>query len=635
MNQHKWPSPMNRPLELLAPAGDCAIGKAAIDHGADGVYIGAPLFSARAQAGQSLEAIGELVHYAHLFHCRVYVALNTILTDIEMPVALELVDELHGLGIDGLIIQDVGLLEHDLPPIPLVASTQMHNADVARIRFLEAVGFRKVVLARELSLAEIAAIRAETTLELEAFVHGALCVSYSGQCYMSHESCERSGNRGTCAQPCRHSYSLVDGKGNTLLKDKHLLSLQDMNRLGALPELIKAGVTSFKIEGRYKDENYVKNITAAYREALDRYLADHPELCRAGSGSCSFDFQPDPLKTFNRGYTTYYLDAKREQNGALHSPKSIGEPLGAVEKVGRDFFVLPGHDLHNGDGLCFLTAQQTLAGCRVDRVAGERVYPNNLEGIAPGTMLFRNFNAAFTRQLSQSSGCRKIDVRFDFHQREDGILLRVEDEDRVSVEYWHPLEFVPANNPERARQVIATQLTHTGGTPYHARDVSIQLEQPGFLAKGVLNELRRRALALLDRARREQHPRSEVPFTKTDVPYPETTLDYHANVANRWAEAFYNRHGATVRERAVEAVGEPTPALASREREVMTTRHCLLYQLDACLLDKNAPNRNRYQPPLWIHDQGRHYRLEFQCDACRMLIYPEDDTEAGQPWFSA
>ena len=326
------------PLELLAPAGNARIGMAAIDHGADAVYIGAPHFSARVQASNTVDEIAGLIAYAHLFHARVYVALNTILTDAEIPRALEIIREVHAVGADGLIIQDVGLLELDLPPVALIASTQMNNTSRGKVKFLEDVGFQRVILARELSLNQIAAIRAGTGVALEAFVHGALCVSYSGQCYMSQVANGRSGNRGVCAQPCRHSYTLMDGDGRTIQVENHLLSLKDMNRMNRLPELAAAGVTSFKIEGRYKEMDYVKNVTAAYRLALDHLIAEQPKYCRAASGICDFDFQPDPERTFNRGYTTYFLADEREKIASMNTPKSMGQFIGRVKAVGRDFF---------------------------------------------------------------------------------------------------------------------------------------------------------------------------------------------------------------------------------------------------------------------------------------------------------
>ncbi|MBU0485323.1 MAG: U32 family peptidase [Proteobacteria bacterium] len=613
---------MSTPLELLAPAGNAEIGRAAIDHGADAVYIGAPQFSARAQAGQTIAEIAKLIEYAHFFHTRVYVALNTILTDDEIPPALEIIHSLDACGADGLIIQDMGLLELNLPPIPLIASTQMHNVSPEKVKFLEEVGFQKVVLARELSIKEIAAIRARTSVELEAFVHGALCVSYSGQCYMSHFTCGRSANRGTCSQPCRHSYNLKDGDGKIIISDKHLMSLKDMNRLDAMAELIAAGVTSFKIEGRYKEIDYVKNITAAYRLALDRFIADHPTYHRAGSGTCAFTFRPDPKKTFNRGYTSYYLKSNREQPASWHTPKSMGELIGKIEVIGRDFFQIDNHDLQNGDGLCFLTKQETLIGCRVDQVEQGRIYPNNMQDLATGTTIFRNFDSAFSRALKQSTNCRTIAVEMEFSQDQEGIRLKITDEDGVTVTHGQEAIFETARDPSRARASIETQLARTGETPYRVTQITIHPEEPGFLPLSILNNLRRQALAMLTRERINQYRRRSGGITPNSVPYPEPELDYRANVANSLAEKFYARHGARIKEKAWELSAEPAAQLFGRT--VMTTRYCLLNQMDACLKSSPDKGKKSFKPPLRIFDRGHTYRLEFNCRACQMQVIPED-----------
>lgn len=613
---------MNSQLELLSPAGNTDIGKAAIDHGADAVYIGAPQFSARAQANQTIEEISELINYAHLFHCRVYVALNTILTDQEMPMALDLIHSLARIGADGLIIQDMGLLEMNLPPIPLIASTQMHNVTAEKVQFLEKVGFHKVVLARELSLAEIAAIRAQTSVELEVFIHGALCVSYSGQCYMSQFSCGRSANRGICAQPCRHAYTLKDGDGKTILRDKHLLCLKDMNRMESLADLIVAGATSFKIEGRYKDINYVKNITAAYRLALDSFIAEHPAYTRAGSGTCTFTFQPDPEKTFNRGYTDYFLKGNREKIASLYTPKSMGEFIGKVKKVGRDFFQLGKHNLHNGDGLCFLTGQEHLDGCRVDTVKEGRVYPNSMHNIAVGTAIFRNFDAAFSRTLKLSCNCRTIGVTMEFRQEQKGVLLRIEDEDGISVEYWKDIAFEQSRDPIQVRSTIETQLRRTGETPYQVDQVRTQPEPIGFLPISTINDIRRQALSLLSQARIKQYRMETAQIQLAKAIYPKAEVDYHANVSNAAAETFYTHHGAQVLEKALEVSQAPL-ANQLAGREVMTTRYCIRYQLDACLKSKTGQRKKAFKPPLIISDQGHDYRLEFLCQECKMVVIPE------------
>jgi putative protease len=621
---------MRSALELLAPAGTAQIGKAAIDHGADAVYIGAPQFGARAQAGSTIADIAELTGYAHLYHARVYVALNTILTDAEIPQALEIIHAVHGAGADGLIIQDVGLLELALPPIALIASTQMHNATPEKVKFLEAVGFQRVILARELSLEEIAAIRARTTtVALEAFVHGALCVSYSGQCYMSQFTLQRSGNRGVCAQPCRHSYTLTDGDGRTVVKDRHLLSLKDMNRLDSIAALAAAGVTSFKIEGRYKDIDYVKNITAAYSLALDRFIAENPRYRRSASGTCTFPFEPNPEKTFNRGYTAYFLTGERQKAAAMDTPKSMGEFIGRIEAVGRDFFSIRRPDLHNGDGLCFFSRRKTLAGCRVERVEGGKVYPNTMKDLFAGTALFRNFDIAFSRALKKSARCRTLSVEMMFHQTEAHISLSVADEDGVRAIHREAIRFEPARDPLRARSNIQTQLTRTGDTPYRVTSVSISPDAPGFLALSFLNDLRRKALENLTRERCARHPRDERSIIPNAVPYPETEVDYRANILNTHAEAFYLRHGAKIKAYAPESM-TVAPGEQCVPRPVMTTRYCLRFELDACLRASSKGSRKFLKPPLRISDRRQTYRLAFDCRACCMQVFPESEPRSNR-----
>ena len=618
---------MSTSLELLAPAGNAEIGMAAIDHGADAVYIGAPSFSARANAGQTISEISKLIEYAHLYHARVYVALNTILMDQEIPQALNIIRSLKSINTDGLIIQDLGLLELDLPSIPLIASTQMNNVSPEKVEFLEQVGFKKVVLARELSLDEIKAIRDRTTVELEVFVHGALCVSYSGQCYMSHFSCGRSANRGSCAQPCRHSYTLKDGDNKTIIQNKHLLSLKDMNRLDSIADLIKAGVTSFKIEGRYKDIDYVKNVTAAYRLALDRYLANNQNYRRQSSGLCTFSFRPEPEKTFNRGNTPYYLHDVREKPASMNTPKAIGEFIGEIEVMGQDSFILRNrnHDLQNGDGLCFFTSRETLAGCRINQVKEGRVYPNSMKDLAVGSSIYRNFDSAFSRLLLQSSHCRNIDISMAFRQDNQGICLKIIDEDGVTVEYRREIEFEAARDQDRTRAAIEKQLSKTGETPYRVVAVTIQPQLSGFLPLSTLNDIRREALKMLSQARMEHYPLQSVETTANTFPYPETELDYLANVSNVYAEQFYHRHAAQIKEKAWETSTD-SPDNAGDQKTVMTTRYCLLNQLGSCL--KLDPVKRKYniKPPLKIFDKGHTYRLEFECGKCQMQIIPEDGT---------
>ena len=603
-------------LELLSPAGNADIGIAAIDHGADAVYIGAPKFSARADAGVSVADIARLIRYAHLYYAKVYVALNTILTDREIAESLDIIREVYQLGADGLIIQDVGLLELDLPPIPLIASTQMHNNTAGKVRFLETVGFQRVILARELTLDEIADIRRETSeIELEAFVHGALCVSYSGQCYMSQAVVGRSGNRGVCAQPCRSHYTLTDSDGSVIQKNKFLLSLKDLNLMNRIPDMIAVGVTSFKIEGRYKGIEYVKNVTAAYRQAIDLFISGHSDYRRSSSGVSALTFSPDPDRTFNRGYTQYFIAGLGEKIASIDTQKSIGQSLGEITCVGKDFFRIVRHDLQNGDGLCFFTKNNDLAGFRVDRVEKEKIYPNSMNGLETGIRLYRNHDMALARILKKSSGVRRIAVEMDFRQEDTLIRLAVRDEDGNEAETVKEVLFEPSRNPSRAREQIEKHLTSTGNTPYQVARLTIQPQQSGFLPASLLNGIRRDALEALTVIRREKYHRQNVTFMPNDAPYPVKKLDFHANVFNALARRFYERHGAAVTEPAFEALSDTTG------KTVMTTRYCIRHQLDLC---PNAQRSGRpVKEPLRLRDAHHTYRLEFDCRQCNMFLIME------------
>ena len=607
---------MSTSLELLSPAGNADIGIAAIDHGADAVYIGAPKFSARADAGVSLADITRLIRHAHLYYARVYVALNTILTDRELAESLDIIREIYQLGADALIIQDAGLLELPLPPIPLIASTQMHNNTAQKVRFLEAVGFKRVILARELSLAEIGDIRRQTSkIELEAFVHGALCVSYSGQCYMSQAVAGRSGNRGVCAQPCRSHYTLIDGDGNVIQKNKYLLSLKDLNLMNMIPDLIAAGVTSFKIEGRYKGIEYVKNVTAAYRQAIDRFISGHAGYQRCSSGVSTLTFSPNPDRTFNRGYTQYFISGPGEKVASIDTQKAIGEYLGEITDVGKDFFRIARNDLQNGDGLCFFTKKNDLAGFRVDRVDQGNMYPNSMNALETGTRLYRNHDIAFARILKKSSGVRRIAVEMDFRQEDKLIRLTARDEDGNEASMAKEILFEPPRDPARARQQIETHLASTGSTPYTVSRLTIEPPEPGFLSASVLNGMRRDVLETLTKIRQEAYPRRDITFTPNDAPYPEKELDFHANVFNDLARKFYERHGAAVTEPAFEALSETTG------KTVMTTRYCIRHQLDLC---PKAQRKGRsVSEPLRLRDAHHTYRLEFDCRQCRMFLILE------------
>jgi collagenase-like PrtC family protease len=603
---------LNIPLELVAPAGNADIGIAAIDHGADAVYIGAPKFSARAQACNSISEIARIVRYAHLYYARVYMALNTILTNEELPQALEIIKQGYDSGIDALIIQDVGLLEMELPPVPLIASTQMHNDTVEKVQFLESAGFKRVILARELSLDQIMSIRQKTAIELEFFVHGALCVSYSGQCYLSQAAAGRSGNRGVCAQPCRYRYDLVDSDGNIIVQNKYLLSLKDLNLSEAISDLAAAGITSFKIEGRYKEIDYVKNITASYRQALDKFIKENPDYRKSSSGKCEFMFSPDTTKTFNRGYTKNYIYNNNEKTASIHTQKSIGQSIGTITEVKNYFFKTDCMDIKNGDGLCFFTSNDELDGFRVNRVEHGRIYPNKMEGLEAGTSLYRNYDIEFEKQLKKLSSLRKIEVRMDFRQQDNRICLSVTDEDGNLAEKCIDLPFEPAKDPAKVLEQIKKQLLKTGDTIYNVKELNVSPSQPGFIVLSVLNSIRRDCLNELTKIRIEKYLVPKSIFTANNIQYSVKTLAFRANVLNEKARQFYKRHGAEIVESAFETL------IKTSGKQVMISRYCIRRQLNACL--KNTQPELDLHGPLRIRDERYSYLLEFDCKNCQMKL---------------
>jgi len=604
-------------VELLAPAKDLETGMAAINCGADAVYIGAAYFGARELAANPLGDIAKLVSYAHQFWARVYVTLNTLLRDDELPQAEQLANELYELGADALIIQDTGLLELELPPIPLFASTQMHNQTPERVAFLEKVGIQRAILARELSLEQIRAIRAQTSLELETFVHGALCVSYSGQCYLSYALGGRSGNRGQCAQPCRRAYRLIDADGKVLEERRYLLSLRDLNLSEHLDELLDAGVRSFKIEGRLKDKSYVMNIVGYYRQKLDMLLemrALHP----AASGKVHLDFIPDPRKTFNRGYTTYFLHGRKKTVGAIDTPKSTGEPLGRVTRIGRNTFTLDGKtEIRRGDGLCFFNTQRELVGTTVNEVQGQTITPEHMTGISSGTLVFRNHDHAFLSALEKSKAERKIGVRFRLAATQKGLALFAQDEDGNEAMYALECEISVAENPELALEAIDKQLYKLGGTAYECIFVRNDLPGAYFIPLRTLNELRRGALQALAQQRAANYPRVEGGAVVNTVPYPVRELAFQGNVLNHKAEAFYRRHGVVKIEPAAES------GLDMHGRKVMTTKHCIKHQMGWC--PKDQPDLRLAEPLALVDEHGNLFQLRFRCKECEMEVYLSEE----------
>ncbi len=603
---------MTERIELLAPAKDGPTARAAILCGADAVYIGAERFSAREAAGNALSTIQQVTDFAHQCYARVYVALNTLLHDDELAPAEKMIHQLYDAGVDGLIIQDVGLLELELPPLPLIASTQMHNATAERVKFWEDVGFSRVILARELTLEQIRHIRRQTRIELECFIHGALCVGASGQCYMSYALGGRSGNRGQCAQPCRRLYSLKDHHGTTIVKDRHLLSLKDLSLADHLEELIDVGVTSFKIEGRLKDLPYVANAVGFYRQKLDPILSKKG-LRRSSSGSVHLDFQPNLEKTFNRGFTDYGLTGPAASVASIDTPKSIGEYMGTVTRVEESCFTLDrAHDLHNADGICFFDRQQNLDGTVVNRVDGQRVCPQKMQGIRKGQKIYRNFDYVFSRKFGGQPSERKISLTMSLQETPSGLVLAGTDEDGNQATVEIAGQRQPAQKKEAARQTIHTQLTKLGNTIFECSDLQLQTSEVYFLAVSQLNAAKRELVQRMLQVRETNRPRPISGVQRNEVPFPEKHLSYTGNVLNAMARAFYLRHGVETISPAAESGLDLTGQL------VMTTKYCLRRELGLC----SGPGSGSPAEPMVLEDEdGREYELHFRCGRCGMEVF--------------
>lgn len=599
-----------RKIELLSPAKNLECGLAAVNHGADAVYIGASQFGARASAGNSIEDIEQLIRYAHQYRTKVYVTLNTLLTDEQLTDVEKLIGQVYDAGADALIVQDMGILKMNLPPIALHASTQTDNRTVEKVKFLQNSGFSRVVLARELSLQEIKSIHSQTDVELEAFVHGALCVSYSGQCYMSEASCGRSANRGACAQFCRLPYDLLDAEKNVLIKNKHLLSLKDLNLSGSLEQMIDAGVSSFKIEGRLKDEQYVKNVTAYYRKKLDTILEGRSDVLKASSGKTTFSFEPDPVKSFNRGSSDYFLYERNKGLIQADTPKSFGEKIGEVSCTGRNYFQLVGDTvIHNGDGLCYIDQQESLQGFRVNSVDNGRIFPSEMPDLKKGTTIFRNHDAAFEKILNGKTSERKITVDIRFYEKDDLFFILIKDEDGISIESSFSYEKQPAQKPEAAFENIKTQLSKLGNTIYVAKDIHIELPEAYFFPNSILNEWRRQAIALLDEKREEDYIRTKR-NEEQPCDYPEKTLSYLGNVTNKLSETFYRQHG-------VKEIEPGFEIKAVKDADLMFCKYCIKHEQGWCPKQKNFA---KLKEPLFLRNNNQLYELHFDCKNCQMRI---------------
>ena len=630
--------PLPHQLELLSPARDADIGIEAVNHGADAVYIGGPGFGARASAGNALADIERLCRHAHRFDARIFVTLNTILRDDELEPARQLAWQLYEAGADALIIQDMGLLQLDLPPIQLHASTQTDIRTPEKARFLQDAGLSQIVLARELDLQEIAAIRdalgaatdpARCTLEF--FIHGALCVAYSGQCYISHAHTGRSANRGDCSQACRLPYQVLDAQGRFVAHDAHVLSMKDNNQSLNLRPLIDAGVRSFKIEGRYKDMGYVKNITAHYRRLFDEILEERPELARAASGRCTFSFTPDPNQNFNREFTDYFVNGRKDDIGAFDTPKNPGQPIGFVTRVAKDHFDLmtddPALQLSNGDGLCYFDQQKELVGAQTNRVeslgdGAWRVCPKDpmaqLHDLRQGTVINRNRSMDWARTLEKKSADRRIGVWLKLSETGEGLQLSATDEDgnaaSAQTQLAHAAPKDEANNDAKLRESLA-KLGETIFTPI---DIVLDVPRPWFVPASVANALRRDAIAALEAARAaawQRLPRAEP--VQPPAPYPEDSLTYLANVFNHAARDFYAKHGVKVIDAAYESHEE------EGEVSLMITKHCVRYSLSLC--PKQAKGVIGVKgtvkaEPLQLVNGKEKLTLRFDCKPCEMHV---------------
>ena len=613
---------MKKKIEILAPAKDLIGGMAAINSGADAVYIGAPQFGARSNANNSIEDVAALVQYAHLFNAQVFVVMNTILYDNELETCRSMIWELYDIGVDALIIQDMAIMEMDLPPIVLHASTQANNRDADKIKFLKDAGIKRVVLARELNLHQIKTIYDEADVELEFFVTGALCVSFSGNCYMSVANGERSANRGSCAQNCRLPYNLIDGNGETLIKNSHLLSIKDLDISEQIPNLIEAGIVSFKIEGRLKDVVYVKNNVSYLRQKLDSFLENEgsEKYTKASSGKCTYTFDSSLNRTFNRGYTDYFVNERHSSIGSWESPKSKGQYIGKLIKtVGNYYEIENGELLNNGDGLCFINENNEAEGIYVNKAENGKIYPNVLKEVKEGTFIYRNNDAAFIKIVErEDSAVRKISTTLLLTENETGFELIATDEDgNVSIVNLEHLK-EPTKTGESIEENIKTQLAKTGFTPYTADEINVMFSQNWFLPISKINEMRRNVFEQLSEIRLKNYVREEHQLVKTSHPYPETKLDFMYNVSNKTARKFYERHGVTEIEKAFELQWDPGKS------RVMTTKYCIKYELKKCPIHQKDIVGVKVKEPLVLKQGELEYKLKFNCKPCEMEIWEKD-----------
>jgi len=605
----------NQKIELLSPARSKEYGIEAINHGADAVYIGAPRFGARVAAFNSLDDIAQLVRYAHRYGAKVHVALNTILDDHELEEAEKMIQQLYESEIDALIIQDLGILTLDIPPIELHASTQMDNRDIQKIHFLENLRFSRAILARELSIEEIRTIRSQSHLDLEAFVHGALCVSYSGQCYVSHAFTGRSANKGSCAQLCRLPYTLKEQNGKPIVQDQYLLSLKDMDRSSCLEELIDAGITSLKIEGRLKDISYVKNITSYYRKKLDAIFENRVDFTPASFGKTTLFFEPQPEKTFHRDKTEYFLHQRETVITEINTPKSIGEKVGVVIETGYNHLVYRGIPLQNGDGVIFENKYGKVEGFRINKVINDKLYPAQMPQLEPPVTLFRNLNYTFEKTLEKKSAERKISIRFQWDETDSGFSILVEDERGCSIHQHLDIEKEFSRQDNSTKDQIHNILSKTGNTIYQVTQIDVSLSHNYFIPASIITGIRRTLIEQLDQKWEDTFrnmPKVKPAIEKNNMMIKES-LDYLSNVMNESSKKVYFNLGAL----------SVADAFEKREPErnilLMQCKHCIKYSLGYC--PKIHKISTSFKEPLILEHQKIKLELRFDCQACVMLVY--------------
>lgn len=597
-------------IELLSPAKNAKLAICAIDYGADAVYIGANSYGARVNAGNPIEDIIKVVEYAHKFNSKVYVTVNTILNNNEIKNAQKLIYDLYSINVDAIIFQDMGLLELELPPIKLFASTQCHNVSFEKVKFLEQCGISRIILARELSLEQIKNICKNTNCEIETFIHGALCVSYSGQCYLSAYNGNRSANRGNCAQVCRKKYSLLNSENKIIKKDKYLLSLKDFNASNYLEKLINVGVTSFKIEGRLKNENYIKNVVAFYRQKLDEIIQQEQ---RPSYGNVVFDFNPDINKTFNRGFCDYFLDGKRKNIANFDTPKAIGEKIGIVIEAKNKYFILDNNFLNNGDGICFYDENKNLVGTNINKVINNKIYPNSFDKIKKGVVIYRNYDINFEKTLKNSRVKRKIPCNIIFEYNNDDYIITIKDR-YFSYQMIVKNEFELAKKQNEAYDTIIKQFLKSADSEFMVNYVFVNLVKFPFISVSKLNEIRRELFNKFSNYRLQNYKYQTKKNLITNHSYIKKDISYKENVFNDFAKKFYMRHGVENIDLAFEE-----NHLQNIKYELMRTKHCILYSLNLC--KKQTKLNDTY---FLVDDKNKKYKLKFDCKNCEMIVLNTD-----------